>query len=242
MSYTHLRRATLLLLTVLLSSLTAFAQSTERDQIVKEIESWQEQIKIKEKVLLAPADEDRIAYAEFLQQSETGLIRLLPREKYDGKLSLRGGGAYYSFTKLTNEYVDSSDIELQQNYFGVGFHGADFGYLCMLGDVPLENVTLSHAGAQFLLNYAAPSIEDEARSAYQRAAMGFQVGDFIYNKRVPVQINKTYLLRSISYGDEDSLVTFRVVRKDTDGSVILLWKMLKRFPKPQLIRDKTAKI
>jgi hypothetical protein len=242
MSHILLRRAALLLLTVLIASSVAFAQSSERDQLVKEIESWQEQIKAKEKILLAPSNEDSLAYAEFLSQPDAGLIRLLPREKYDGKLSLRGGGAYYSFTKLAQEYGDSSDIALEQNNFSVGFHGADFGYLCMLGDVPLEEVTLEHTGAQFLLNYAAPSIEAEARSAARRAYTDFQVGGFTYKSRLPVKINATYLLRSISYDDADSLVAFRAVRKDTDGSVILAWKMLKRFPKPQLIRDKTAKL
>lgn len=242
MSQSRLQGVVLLLLITLLSSSAAFAQSNERDRLVKEIEAWQEQVKAKEKVLLAPATEDEAAYAEFLSQPDTGLIRLLPREKYDGKLSLRGGGAYYSFTKRTQEYVDSSDIQLQQNSFSVGFHGTDFGYICMLGDVPLAEVTLSHPGAQSLLNYEVPLIEAEARSAAQRAYSGFQTDDFVYKSRVPVQINATYLLRSISYNDADSLVAFRAIRKDPDGSVILAWKMLKRFPKPQLIRDKTARL
>ena len=32
---------------------------------------------------LSPSAEDRAAYAEFLTQPNTGLIRLLPREKFD---------------------------------------------------------------------------------------------------------------------------------------------------------------
>jgi hypothetical protein len=238
----HLKSILLMLAASLLSSSTAYAQSsTEREQVIKEITALQEQVKARERVLLAPASEDTQAYAEFLSQPDTGLIRLLPREKYDGKLSVRGGGAYYSFTKLTHEY-GSSDLELQLDAFSVGFSGADFGYLCMLGDVPLGDVTLNHDAAQFLLNYSAPSVEAEARSAAQRARKDFQVGDYIYKDRLPVKINATYLLRSISYGDSDTLVAFRVLRKDTDGSVILLWKMLKRFPRPQLMRDKTARM
>jgi len=31
-------------------------------------------------------------------------------------------------------------------------------------------------------------------------------------------------------------VAFHTVRKDTDGSLIIAWKLLKRFPKPELLR------
>lgn len=242
MTKAYLGSILLVLSATLLSSATAYAQSTaEREQVIKELEAWQEKVKAKEKILLAPSSEDAQPFAEFLSQPDTGLIRLLPREKYDGKLSVRGGGAYYSFTRLTHEY-GSSDIELQGDNFSVGFAGADFGYLCLLGDVPLEEVTLNNEVAQFLLSYAAPSVEAEARSAARRSGTGVQVGDYTYKNRLPVRINATYLLRSISYEDSDTLVAFRVLRKDTDGSVILLWKMLKRFPRPQLVRDKTAQM
>jgi hypothetical protein len=30
------------------------------------------------------------------------------------------------------------------------------------------------------------------------------------------------------------------VRKDTDGSVIIVWKLLKKFPKPELARTVQA--
>lgn len=234
--------ALLSFLIILVASPAVFAQSTNRDQAITEIDALRAQIKAREKVLLAPSEEDRLAYAEFLQQPDTGLIRLLPREKYDGKLTVRGGGSYYSFHKLTHEYGDPSDIGLEQNSFLVGFHGADFGYFCVLGDVPLETVTLDHAGVQFLATYAPPSIEAEVRKVASRAYLDMRVGDFVYKNRVPVTTNTTYLLRSISFGDADSLVAFRVIRQDADGSVILLWKMLKRFPTPQLVRDKTAKL
>ncbi|MEK6283404.1 MAG: hypothetical protein AABN95_23880 [Acidobacteriota bacterium] len=42
------------------------------------------------------------------------------------------------------------------------------------------------------------------------------------------------LLRSIGYRASDVLVAFKVVRQDTDGSVILAWKLLKKYPVPTL--------
>ena len=59
-------------------------------------------------------------------------------------------------------------------------------------------------------------------------------GDVTYKRNVPVKEGATYLLRSINYGKSDVLVGLHVLRKDTDGSVIIAWKLLKRYPVPQL--------
>ena len=50
-------------------------------------------------------------------------------------------------------------------------------------------------------------------------------------------MNTTYLLRSINYGESDVLVALRVVRKDTDGSVIIVWKLLKKYSAPELVQN-----
>ena len=57
-----------------------------------------------------------------------------------------------------------------------------------------------------------------------------------YKSHLPVKLGSTFLVRSINYDYTDVLVAFQVVRKDTDGSLIIAWKMLKRFPKPELVR------
>lgn len=219
----------------------ALAQTVDRAKAASEIESLREQIKAREATLLAPADEDRKAHAEFLAQADTGLVRLLPREKWDYKLSTRGGGAYYSFAHLTHEYGHGSDIELQQEHLSVGFAGADFGFLVSLGDMPVENVSEETEAVQFMASFKTPSAEPEARASRRRFAYhpGHQSGRWTYKSRLPVVEHQTYALRSVNYGYSDVLVAFRVVRRDTDGSVVLLWKILKRYPKPALERNAT---
>ncbi len=242
MSLRKLFAPALLLSLTFIAAPPALAQGPDaRAQAAAEIESLREQIKAREATLLAPPDEDRKAYAEFLAQPRTGLVRLLPRERWDGKLSTRGGGAYYSFTRLTHEYGYGSDLELQQVELSVGFAGADFGFMVNLGNVPLETLAADSESVRFMASYQTPLAEPEARAAYRQfASAGRQEGELTYKSRLPVFVNNTYALRSINYDNSDVLVAFRVVRKDFDGSVVLLWKILKKYPKPELQRSVAA--
>lgn len=221
---------------ILLSSVAGIAQSQDRARMAEEIETLRGQLKQKELEFLSASAEDRVQIAEFLLQRDTGLARLLPREKYGEKLNLRGGGAYYSFTKLSNSYDRDTQIGLEQETLSTGFSGADFGFLASLGDIPLETLGLDQDSVQYLAAFVPPTIEPEARIQQRRAGIGFEVGHNRYKSRLPLMIGGTYILRGISYERFDVLVAFRVVRQDTDGSVILLWKKLREFPTPYLTR------
>lgn len=195
-----------------------------------------EQLKQKELEFLSASAEDRAQFSEFLLQRDTGLARLLPREKYREKLNVREGGAYYSFTKLSNSYDRDAQIGLEQESLSTGFAGADFGFLASLGDIPLESAVLDHEGVQYLAAFVPPTVEPEARDQQHRTGRGFEIGRNGYKSHLPVMIGGAYILRSISYERFDVLVAFRVVRQDTDGSVILLWKKLREFSTPYLTR------
>jgi len=215
-------------------SIGARPKLQERSDLQARMESLRAQIQAKEKVFLAPSSEDLSAFAEFLRQPDTGMARLMPRETYDGKLLVRGGGAYYSFGGLTNEYGAGSDIGLERGQLRVGFAGANFGFLTALGDLVIDGVTGEHAGVSFLTEFKAPSAEPDAREQQQRTGRGFEVDGFTYRSVLPATLNTTYALRSINYLVSDVLVVFRVTRQDADGSLILVWKILKKFPLPQL--------
>lgn len=232
MTHSRLLIATLAFMPAFFCFSSASAQTVDRAQIEKEIHSLYDQIKEKEKLFLAPSKEDQQAYAKFLEQPDTGLIRLLLREKYDGKLSIRGGGAYYSFTRLTHEYGYGSDIELQQGEFSVGFAGYDFGFLIDMGETPIDEATLEHPGLKFLLNFSPPLTETEIREQQRQCGYGLQAGEFSYRSNLAVTVGHTYALRSIGYDRSDTLVALHVVRQDGDGSLVLIWKMLKKFNAP----------
>ena len=232
--------------TLLLSSLTVFAQTQSREDLLKdlaakraELSKLQKTVTELEKALLFPSEKDRAAYANFLRQSDTGLIRLLPRETFDRTnvegMTLRGGGAYYSFKERTNEYVNSSDISLEQGELTTGFAGANYGLLADLGDVPLERVNLKAVAA--LAQYKPAADEPHARIEQRRMSEGATINGVSYKNRQPFRLNSTYVLRSVNYHASDTLVAFRVVRIDSDKSAIILWKLLKQYPTPTLARN-----
>ena len=93
---------------------TASAQSSDRAKLESEIRSLHDQISEKEDIFLRPSVQDEKRYQQFLLQPQTGLCRLLPREKYEKLLVLRSGGSNYSFVRLTHEYGYGSEIGLEQ--------------------------------------------------------------------------------------------------------------------------------
>lgn len=232
-----------------LCALFLAGQSIDRAQVLSEIINLQNQIKAttdpaqvallqeqlntKYDLFLAPAPQDVTTNADFLKQPDTGIIRILPREKFQGILTLNGGGAYYSFTRLTHLYGYGSDLQLEQGRFSVGFAGFDFGFMASLGDAKLETVTIDHPAVQYLANFVPPLTEAEARAQYARSGVGFEENGFSYRNRFNATLNTTYVLRSVQYEEADVLVAVRTVRQDSDGSLILLWKRLRWFPTPQ---------
>ena len=239
-----MKRIFVLLLLALLSLLTtsiSSAQTKSRQEILTEISTKRTELSNLEKQFLAPTEQDRSDFAELLNQPNSGLIRLLPREVFDNQsnksLTLRGGGAYYSFTRLTHEYGYGSDIELQQGQLSVGFAGYDYGMLARLGNVPLNEVSLENPVVALLERYKPPSAESEVRAEQRRFMTGATVEGVVLKEHIAADAGLTYVLRSISHDRSDVLVALQVVRTDTDGSVIIAWKMLEKFPAPQLVRN-----
>ena len=205
-----------------------------------------------EKLLLTPSPEIQQQFAEFLQLPNTGLIRMYPpgRRRVISVTDLATGrrpgfGRYaslYSFTKEKhgnglNGYVDPrlgwAELLLINGRFITGFNGEALGVLVALGDVPLETVTPDSDGVTGLTNITPPADYFEAVSLSRLNRAGFALDKFRYGSSLPVSENTTYALRSTSNKRADILVAFRVLRVEENGSLTLLWRKLKVYPKPK---------
>lgn len=221
-------------LALLLSSF-AFAQDLTRAEKIEKINDLRSQIGALEKDIMMPDARDSALAARI----GVNVIRLLPREKYDGILATRGGGSYYSFHRKNQEYGRGSDVGLERGHISVGFAGADYGFIFDLGKTQLADVSLESKEASFLVSYKPPvNLPDVRKEQYK--AHKFEVDGVTYQNRLPYVVENTYLLRSISFDRSDILVAFTVYRKDPDGSLILLWKMIENFEPPKLVQSEVA--
>ncbi len=187
-----------------------------------------------EPAILAPAKWD----LEAATREGVNVFRILPRETYDkGIFLVRGGGAYYSFTQKSHNYNATPQISLERDKFLVSFYGANYGFITNLVNAPLVDVDLKTPAVVFLSTYQSVSQEPLAREEYRRIGAGLNVEGVTYSAYLPVTVGGTYALRAISYNEADTLVAFKVYRKDPDGSLIIFWKSLKDFDKPLLARN-----
>jgi len=216
---------------VLVCSLAAFGQELTREQKLQKIGELNSQIKVLEQDVILPAAKD----LKQAQKEGFSVFRILPREKYDHKFTIQGGGSYYSFTTKSHDYQKIAQIGLEQNNFKVGFAGADYGFIADLGETPLDDITKETGEVNFLANYKPPTIEPEVRIE-QRKAWNYEANGFSYKSNIPATVGHAYVLRAISFGDADVLVAFKVYRKDADGSLIIFWKLIENFEKPLLAR------
>jgi hypothetical protein len=187
-----------------------------------------------EKIIFQPDNEDLTAAAK----ENLKVFRILPREKYDKNIfKVRGGGAYYSFTRQSHSYDLIPQISLEQNHLNVGFYGAGYGFMTDLGKIALADINAKTKGVSVLVNYQPPLEESKAR-VEQVKARGFEAETLFYKNRLPAITGNSYLLRAVSYDEADVLVAFKIHRQDADGSLIIFWKLLENFEKPLLARNK----
>ena len=219
-----------------------------------------------QKKQLQPRAEDLSAYEQFLRQPKTGIFRILPDLECEANtlvikadetcLKAIPGSSFYSFREREHTQEVLADIRLKDNYF-ISDGILSQGILVVLGDVVLQTVTPESAGLKFLNNYLPPTLNKEAQKQFLQMTKGIVSGGYEYGKIVPAKENATYALRVIAYkgsifrtyqgfrfdlldGDKriDLTLAFRVIRKEKDGGLTLLWKEMARRESPKIKFEK----
>lgn len=206
--------------------------------LLQEIEALKATLKAKERAFLAPSQNDYAQYPDFQAKQDRGVIRLLPRSKFDEKLSLNGGGSYYSFANRSHEYGTGVDIEFSdENQLAAGNPaGADFGFFVDLGDVALSSLSAASPNLQFMLSFKPVNGDDAAIRQQQDIVYAGQLADSgtVYPQKIKnIHVGQTLGLRSVAFDESDIVVVLKIIRFDTDGSVILAWKKIRSFPIPR---------
>ena len=217
---------------------------------------------------LAPNAEDVRKYAEFLKQSNTGITRLVVDFGCAAnpsivvatpnclKYTMPGAGSSFSFRTNNYRIRRLADLTFTGGSFqttGVLLHGI----LVNLGDISLEQISLSTNGIKFLTDFVPATEFEKAAETERQLIAGIENGGFSYYSGLNAVENATYILRSIAYRGmfpqavqnvaynelafdkrKDVLVIFRVIRKDTDGSITILWKEMQDKKSPKIKRER----
>jgi hypothetical protein len=222
-----------------------------------------------QKKRLQPNAQDLSKYARFLEQPRTGIFRLMPDLGCTENINVIRADAvclnfipessYYSFREKEHTIEMLADIRLR-NGFLISDGILSQGILVHLGEIELETVAARSEGLEFLSNYVPNAQGNEAQKQFIQMIRGVKVGDYEYKKALPMIENATYALRVVAYkgsifrsfrgyrfdvlfGDKriDLTIAFRVIRKESDGGVTLLWKEIERREAPRLVFPKRGK-
>ena len=215
-----------------------------------------------QKERLLPDSKDLAKYELFLEQPNTGIFRLLPDLGCEeNPLVIRADeeclqaipeSSFYSFRRKEHTPEFLADIRLKNDHLITDGTLAQ-GILVSLGDVALERVSLNSEGLSFLTGYVPHSSGAQVQRQFLEVARGLQYGQHTYRKIFPAVEDMTFALRVIAYrgnlfrnfrgyrynllsGDKriDLTVAFRIIGKNADGGVTLLWKELDRKESPRI--------
>lgn len=214
--------------------------------------------------VLAAAEPLLAKYAEFLKGPNTGIVRLnaesscvsdtdtvVASEKCVA-FKMPGGGTAYSFRTESYRIPRLADVIL---FDGVFKTGGVFQQVIMadIGDTAIGNVTLTTPGIKYLIDLQPVRDSLEFMLFEDKIVKGIEADGFLYRKGHLVKENSTFALRSIAYRGEymrsvdgiqydeldfdkrrDVIVAFRVVDKDTNGNITIVWKLLRGTDAPKL--------
>lgn len=201
-------------------------------------------------------------YEGLLKREGTGMFKLFPDLGCISKNLIRLTGECErfvpmssSFTFRTNAYSDEiyhdihfeSDRILSKSFFSQGIFG-------VIGDEPIEGVTLAHPGLKFLVDFPSATAPKMAARDAASLQTGVDSGGYRYADHIIPRENVTYALRMIAYRLENGLkplsdkttmnemmflslafdkrvditVAFRILTRDEYGGLTIVWKELDR--------------
>lgn len=201
--------------------------------------------------LRAPKPEDLAAYKEFLQQPNTGIVRLLPGFNCEARYTVRvdgecanlvPGSSYHRFREdaLAGDLLLMEGALIAEGFFATSVMTA-------LGKIPITDASLTTHGMEFVTAFEPSTQVDKAREQYKRLQGGFIENNFAYGSRLRAVSDMTYGLRIVAYHNgnnvlkrinrdelstvlgepENKNMMFLALKKDTRVDLTLAFKIIR---------------
>ena len=218
----------------------------------------------KELLAIEPSQDDKKKHSVFLKSKHAGILRLVPDAGCASstkvlvvspecqKYSMPGGGSSFSFRTENYRIPRLADLTFTGKSLiakGVLLEAI----FVSLGDRPLGQISLKTDAVGFLRSMKPSETVEEAYDFAQELSEGTTRDGFVYGRGVLAKENTSFALRSIAFRGKwlnaaggvtynelefdkrrDVIVAFRIVRKDSDGSLIILWKRLQNIRSPKI--------
>lgn len=223
----------------------------------------------KELANLTPSQSLLTQYEKFLKQPDTGIFKLSADSTCAANAqvvvatetclsnNIPGAGTAYSFRVESHRMLHLSDLVLEKDVIRTGSLMQQ-GLLVNLGNIELDQISLQTPGLKYLLEFNPSMKQEEIQTFEEKLSKGIKADGFIYGYGLYVENQKTFALRSIAYRGKfqravsgvtynemefdkrkDIVVVFRIVEKDANGDLTILWRELqtKDSPKIELTKE-----
>ena len=215
-------------------------------------------LKEAEQKLLAPSQYYE-KYASFLLEKKTGLARIFvdkgcgigkkvsaaELENCGDVIPVRGGGAFYSFRYKSNHFYgisDGWDLYLYKGHKFLAGNDTVQTLIADLGNVNFDELSLKSKAFDFLDDYDPVSSLAEIKEKNKILKNGISANGYTYSNMANVNLDSTYIVRTVAYKRSkflshgtDLTLAFKIVGREPDGSLIILWRELKsELPRREL--------
>lgn len=218
----------------------------------------------KELDAIAPSARIENRYRDFLAIHNSGIFRLVSDHKCSGsakvvsaadeciKYTMPGSGSSYSFRIGSYRIPDLADLNYSADMLRISGMMVQ-GMMVDLGDVPIEDIDLRSDGLKYIVDFQPVTEFEKAKSIDDEIVGGIRQDVFLYRRSLPARVNSTYAMRVIAYRGKllrsihgisyneldfdkrrDLIVAFRIVDRDADGSLTIIWSELSNADAPKL--------
>lgn len=179
------------------------------------------------------------------------LVTVEELERCAATPQIKGGGSLYSI-KLTRipknlplnlilSYIGDSDMYFAGNKLNVGGK-TTLSAISEIGEIGIDDIDYQDKKLKFLRTFKPYRDQKKFEEQKKILEKGVTADGFRYSTSATVKLNQTYALRSITYQqawqrfptfwERDITALFKVIGVEKDGSIIMLWKILKEKDAP----------
>ncbi|MGB3639712.1 MAG: hypothetical protein WBA39_19380 [Rivularia sp. (in: cyanobacteria)] len=162
--------------------------------------------------------------------------------------------------KPKGNFTPNLPLQIIKGKFQLQSQGVDYGFMAEIGDVPLEKLdanlrTVDPKKQNNLVNYQPPSklselftekrkiitgkhknsnVDAKLNHTYLVRNLQFQLPETIANNQVISRKQRRYIDQLLQMQSSDVIVAFRPVRRHSDGSYTVTWRVLQQLTDPQI--------